>query len=81
MNSNGKARINDLLAEYAARRDQVIFCQKRADEIKEEILLIAKPGKYEKASVIQVTDKEIRVKGYIRRGYKAVRLHPRSKEA
>lgn len=58
--------------------DQVIFCQKRAEETRQEILKLAKPGKYETASVIQVEKKEIKVRGYTRHGYKAIRLRPKN---
>lgn len=67
-------QINELLATYAAARDQVIFCQNRAEELRRRILDLVPVGRYKQASVYQCKAQKITVRSYVRSGFKAIRI-------
>ena len=74
MNSLKRQQINELLARYAAARDQVIWQEKRLDEIRKQIIATVPSGKYDHASVYESQAQKIEVRSYIRRGFKAIRI-------
>jgi hypothetical protein len=66
-------RISSLMQRYFEHLDAGNDLLAKAAKIKEEILTITDPGKYENGTVFKVKKTLIEVKAYTRRGYKGIR--------
>lgn len=67
------SRICDALAEYYHVIDKIAYLKNVAAKLKENVLFLARNGKYGKYSVGQVEKKEIKVRAYVRHSYRYIR--------
>lgn len=66
-------RIVDALADYYHNIDKARFYLDQANMAKQEVLALARNGRYGRFTVGRVEKKEIKVKAYVRHGYRYIR--------